>query len=97
MSIFRRNDRKIVEREEKEKIMIISSMEDMESLKNVGGTVHLTFRPSNMDIFKLIKSCPDMKVIEVPESYIGSISDSIKIFLNMQGIILRAGTIQRKN
>lgn len=97
MGIFRNTNRKIVEHTEKEKIRVISSREDIRSLKNVRGVVHLCFRPSNMDIFKMVRSCPNMKMIQVSGSYMGSISDSVKTFLNMQGIILREGTIQRMN
>ena len=97
MGIFRNTDRKITKCVEEENVMVISSREDIISLKNVRGIVHICFRPSNMDIFEIVRLCPNMKMIQIPGSYMKSISDSVKIFLDMQGIILREGTIQRTN
>lgn len=97
MGIFRNTNRKPVEYTEKDKIRVIASREELRSLKNVMGTVHLCFRPSNVDIFELVRSCPGMRIIQVPTAYIGSISVSAKTVLNMRGISLKEGTIHRVN
>jgi len=55
--------------------------------------VHLAFRPSNKDIFALVETCPKIEVIQLPKSYIATISKSIEIFLEMQRIQLMEGDV----
>jgi hypothetical protein len=75
------------------KIRIVSSREEINSLGKGEKIVHLGFRPSNKDIFTLIQSCPDVKAIHIPSSYIRTISNSTKMFLEMQGVALLEGDI----
>jgi maleate cis-trans isomerase len=74
------------------KIRIVSSREEIGSLDKEK-LVHLAFRPSNKDIFTLVQSCPHLKAIHIPGSYIKTISNSTKMFLEMKGIDLLKGDV----
>jgi maleate cis-trans isomerase len=74
------------------KIRIVSSREEIGSLDKEK-LVHLAFRPSNKDIFTLVRSCPNLKAIHIPGSYIKTISNSTKMFLEMKGIDLLKGDV----
>jgi hypothetical protein len=74
------------------KIRIVSSKEEIETLENEE-LVHFAFRPSNKDIFMLVKTCPKLKAIHIPISYKSTISKSILMFLEMQGIGLLEGDV----
>lgn len=75
------------------RIRIVSSREEIESLGKGEKIIHLTFRPSNKDIFDLVKSCPEVKAIHIPGSYLKTLSDSTKMLLEMQGIALLEGDV----
>ncbi|KKG73470.1 DUF1699 family protein, partial [Methanosarcina mazei] len=55
--------------------------------------VHLAFRPSNKDIFGLVETCPKIEVIQLPKSYMRTVSKSIEMFLQMQRIQLLEGDV----
>src|SRR5674536_159927 len=55
--------------------------------------VHLAFRPSNKDIFRLVETCPKIEVIQLPKSYMATVSKSIEMFLGMQRIQLLEGDV----
>ena len=74
------------------KIRIVSSKDEIETLGNEE-IVHFAFRPSNNDIFSLIKTCPKVKGLHVPTSYMTTISKSILMVLEMQGIKLLEGDV----
>jgi maleate cis-trans isomerase len=74
------------------RIRVVSSKEEIGSLDREK-IVHLAFRPSNKDIFALIQSCPNVKAIHIPSSYIRTISNSTKMFLDMQGVALLEGDV----
>ena len=75
------------------KIRIVSSKNEIDSLSKAEKIIHLTFRPSNKDIFALVQKCPEVKAIHTPSSYIRTISDSTKMFLEMQDISLLEGDV----
>ncbi len=75
------------------KIRIVSSKEEINSLDKSEKIVHLAFRPSNKDIFALVQACPNVKAIHIPSSYVKTVSDSTKMFLNMQGVALLEGDV----
>ncbi len=75
------------------RIRVVSSKEEISSLGKGEKIIHLAFRPSNKDIFTLVQSCPDVRAIHIPSSYIKSISGSTKMFLDMQGIALLEGDV----
>src|SRR5574341_1363255 len=74
------------------KIRIVSSKEEINSLDRER-IVHLAFRPSNKDIFALVQACPNVKAIHIPGSYIKTVSNSTKMFLDMQGVALLEGDV----
>jgi len=74
------------------KIRIVSSKDEIETLGNEE-IVHFAFRPSNKDIFILVKTCPKLKAIHVPNSYKKTISKSTLMFLEMQSIGLLEGDV----
>ena len=72
------------------KIRIVSSKDEISTIENEE-IVHFAFRPSNKDIFTLIKTCPKLKALYIPNSYNKTISKSTLMFLEMQGIELLEG------
>ncbi len=75
------------------RIRVVSSKEEINSLGKGEKIIHLAFRPSNKDIFALVQTCPNARAIHIPSSYIRSISNSTKMFLDMQGIALLEGDV----
>ncbi len=75
------------------RIRVVSSKEEINSLGKGEKIIHLAFRPSNKDIFALVQTCPNVRAIHVPGSYIRTISNSTRMFLNMQDIALLEGDV----
>ena len=75
------------------KIRVVSSKDEIDTLNSKEEIVHLAFRPSNTDIFSIIKKCPGVKALHIPSSYIRSISTAAKMFLEMQSIELLEGDV----
>ncbi len=75
------------------RIRVVSSKEEINSLGTGEKIIHIAFRPSNKDIFALVQACPNVKAIHVPSSYIKTISNSTRMFLDMQGIALLEGDV----
>ena len=75
------------------KIRVVSSREEIFTLNPNERLVHLAFRPSNKDIFGLVETCPKIEVIQVPKSYMRTVSKSIEMFLEMQRIQLIEGDV----
>ncbi|AEH61203.1 Protein of unknown function DUF1699 [Methanosalsum zhilinae DSM 4017] len=75
------------------KIRVVSSRNEIQELNPGEKVIHLAFRPSNKDIFTLVQRCPDVEVIQLPGSYRRTVSKSIEMFLEMQGIRLIEGDV----
>ncbi len=75
------------------KIRVVSSREEIFSLNPNEHVVHLAFRPSNKDVFALVETCPKIEVIQLPKSYMDTVSRSIEMFLEMQRIQLIEGDV----
>ena len=75
------------------KIRVVSSREEIFTLNPNERIVHLAFRPSNKDIFGLVETCPKIEVIQIPKSYMNTVSESMKMFLEMQRIQLIEGDV----
>ena len=75
------------------KIRVVSSREEIFTLNPNDRVVHLAFRPSNKDIFGLTETCPKIEVIQLPKSYMATVSKSIEMFLEMQRIQLIEGDV----
>ena len=74
------------------KIRVVSSKEEIPTIGNEE-IVHMAFRPSNKDIFTLVKTCPKLKIIQIPTSYMKTISKVTLMFLEMQNITLMEGDV----
>jgi len=59
------------------KIRVVSSRDEIFTLNPNERVVHLAFRPSNKDIFGLVETCPKIEVIQLPKSYMVTVSNSI--------------------
>jgi hypothetical protein len=75
------------------KIRVVSLKDEITSLNSDEQIVHLAFRPSDKDIFALVKTCPRIKAIHIPGSYQKTVSKSIKMFLEIQNIKLLEGDV----
>ena len=75
------------------KIRVVSSREEIFTLNPNERLVHLAFRPSNKDIFGLVETCPKIEVIQLPKSYMNTVSKSIEMFLQIQRIQLLEGDV----
>lgn len=75
------------------KIRIVSSKDEIGTLKTGDQIVHLAFRPSNKDIMTLVSLCPSVKAIHIPSSYKRTLSESIQMFLAMQNVALLEGDV----
>jgi hypothetical protein len=75
------------------KIRIISSREEINSIRPNEKAVHLAFRASNVDFLNLLKNAPRLQMIQVPPSYMKTMSKAIDVFLEMQGVKLLEGDV----
>ncbi len=75
------------------RIRIVSSREEINTLEPSENLIHLAFRPSNTDIFSLVRTCPDVKAIHIPASYIRTISNSTRMLLDIKRIALLEGDV----
>jgi len=75
------------------KIRVVSSREEIFTLNPNERIVHLAFRPSNKDVFGLVETCPKIEVVQLPKSYMGTISKSIEMFLELQKIQIIEGDV----
>ncbi|MDY9924712.1 DUF1699 family protein [Methanosarcina sp.] len=75
------------------RIRVVSSREEIFTLNPNEHLVHLAFRPSNKDIFGLVETCPKIEVIQLPKSYMRTVSKSIEMFLQMQRVQLIEGDV----
>lgn len=75
------------------KIRVVSSREEIFTLNPNERIVHLAFRPSNKDIFALVDACPKLEAVQIPKSYMSTISKSMGMFLEMKRIQLIEGDV----
>jgi hypothetical protein len=75
------------------KIRIISSREEINSIRPNEKAVHLAFRASNADFLNLLQKAPRLQMIQVPPSYMRTLSKSIEAFLGIQGVKLLQGDV----
>ncbi len=75
------------------KIRVISSREEIGTLRPNEKIVHLAFRASNVDFLSLMQRCPRLQAIQIPPSYMKTMSQAIGGFLKMQGVELLKGDV----
>ncbi len=72
---------------------IIGSEDDLNNLDTTEENVHFCFRPSEKNIFDLVKKSPKLKRLQLPSSYQKTISNTTKSFLKMRNVKLLVGDI----
>ncbi|MCX6676770.1 MAG: DUF1699 family protein [Methanothrix sp.] len=75
------------------RLRVISARNEIPNLNPNEKTVHLAFRASNVDFLNLMQRCPRLRMIQVPPSYRKTMSNAIKVFLEMQGIDMLEGDV----
>jgi hypothetical protein len=75
------------------RLRVVSSKGEIDRLNRNEQMVHLAFRASNTDIFKLLQNCARLRAIQVPTSYRRTLSRASEMFLVMQGIELIEGDV----
>ncbi|MDD1742175.1 MAG: DUF1699 family protein [Methanotrichaceae archaeon] len=75
------------------KLRVVSSKSEIDSVSKNEQMVHLAFRASNTDIFRLFQNCPRLRAIQVPTSYRKTLSRASEMFLDMQGVELIEGDV----
>ena len=53
----------------------------------------MAFRASNVDFLNLVQKAPRLQMVQVPTSYMKTMSNAIEVFLDMQGIELLQGDV----
>ena len=74
-------------------VRIISSKEEIAVVGEHEKFVHFAFRPSMKDVLELIKTAPNVILIEIPESYNATISRGLSEIFDMKGINLVVGDV----
>lgn len=75
------------------KIRVVSTKDEIENLNGKDEIIHMAFRPSNTDVFSIVSHCPNLKALHLSKSYKRTLSESAKMFLDMQGIELLEGDV----
>jgi len=75
------------------KIRIISSKDDIKDLTRNDLTVHLAYRASSTDMFRLLQSSPRLKAVQVPRSYYKGMPNTARAFLETQGVEIIEGDV----
>ena len=77
----------------KDVFRIIGSEEDISDIDAEEENVHFCFRPSEKNVFDVVKNCQKLKRIQLPSSYQKTISNTTKMFLKMRNVKLIVGDI----
>ncbi len=75
------------------KLRVISSREEIESIRPNEKMIHLAFRASNVDFLNLMQKTPRLQLVQIPPSYMKTMSKAIGVFLEMQGVKLLEGDV----
>lgn len=75
------------------RLRVISSKNEIQNLNPDEQMIHLAFRASNADYLNLLQKCPRLKMIQLPRSYHKTLSDAIRMFLDIQGIEMLSGDL----
>ncbi len=75
------------------KIRVVSSKDDISDLTRSDQTVHLAFRASTTDMFKLLQSSPRLRAVQVPPSYYKNMPSTGRAFLETQGVEIIEGDV----
>ena len=70
------------------KLRVVSEKTEIPNLNPNEKMVHMAFRASNVDFLNLMQRCPRLRTVQVPHSYQKTMSNAIRVFLEMQGVEL---------
>jgi hypothetical protein len=75
------------------RIRVVTSRDEIPNLELEEKAVHLAFRPSDRDLFSLVKACPGIELLQLPASSYEGLSKFIKLYLASSGIHLIKGDV----
>ena len=75
------------------RLRVVSARNEIPNLNPNEKFVHMAFRASNVDFLNLMQRSLRLRMIQVPPSYHKTMSNAIKVFLDMQGIELLQGDV----
>ncbi|MGA9189394.1 MAG: DUF1699 family protein [Methanosarcina sp.] len=75
------------------RIRVVTSRDEILGLGAEEKAVHLAFRPSDRDLFSLVKKCPGIELLQLPASSYEGLSKFIKMYLASSGIHLVKGDV----
>lgn len=75
------------------RLRVISQRTEIPNLNPNEKMVHMAFRASNVDFLNLMQKCPRLRTVQVPHSYQKTMSNAIRVFLEMQGVELLEGDV----
>lgn len=75
------------------RLRVVSARSEIQNLNPNEKMIHMAFRASNVDFLNLMQRCPRLRMIQVPPSYMRTMSDAIQTFMDMQGIELLQGDV----
>ena len=75
------------------KLRVVSQRTEIPDLNPNEKMVHMAFRASNLDFLNLMQRCPRLRTVQVPHSYQKTMSNAIRVFLEMQGVELMEGDV----
>ena len=62
------------------RIRVVTSRDEILGLGTEEMAVHLAFRPSDRDLFNLVKTCPGVELLQLPASSYDALSKFIKMY-----------------
>ncbi|MDF1557368.1 MAG: DUF1699 family protein [ANME-2 cluster archaeon] len=72
---------------------VVASEKDLEEITFKDNNIHFCFRPSEKDIFYIIRKNPNIKMIQLPTSYFNTLSNTTKKILSMNKIEIKVGNV----
>jgi hypothetical protein len=75
------------------RIRVVTSRDEILGLEQRETAVHLAFRPSDRDLFSLVKTCPGIEILQLPASSYDGLSKFIQMYLASSGIHLVKGDV----
>ena len=75
------------------RLRVVSARSEIPNLNPNEKMIHMAFRASNVDFLNLMQRCTRLRMIQVPPSYMRTMSDAIQVFMDMQGIELLQGDV----
>ncbi|MDD3041676.1 MAG: DUF1699 family protein [Methanosarcinaceae archaeon] len=75
------------------RIRVVTGRSEILNIKPGEKAVHLAFRPADRDLFNLLKTCPEIELLQLPTSAYDALSKFMKMYLNSAGIQLVRGDV----